>query len=263
MKEPPDIHFWHIPKTAGTSVAGMIRRAYAPKDCIPAHTLLELAALDSKIIPSFRCYTGHFFSVLEPLVGRPLPTVSILRNPLDQTLSLLQHCQNYVRGAGITAPLTARLMPFLWNHIPVLRGGIERRWCPILMNNFQTRVLGSDIQWPIKLSRNFYGITYPFLAPSFCEPEPDFERLYACAVQRLQNMAVVGTVERLADTVKLVFDLLGVQQPPNVPRDNESGNRFRPSADFTRLIAQKNEYDLKLYAVAKNLLEVQLASRLK
>ena len=61
-----DIHFWHIPKTAGTSVAGMIRRAYSFGECIPAHTVRELVAMRAADIPNYRCYTGHFFRCSNP-----------------------------------------------------------------------------------------------------------------------------------------------------------------------------------------------------
>jgi hypothetical protein len=259
MSPRPEIHFWHIPKTAGTSVAGLIRRAYRPEECIPAHTVRELIAMPQEDVPKYNCYTGHFFSLLEPLVGRPLPTVTILRDPVEQTLSLLRHCQRYVPGAGLGSPWLARLLPFLWEKFPAKRPSLENRWCPVLMNNFQTRVLGSMIPVPEKLALDFYGMTYPFLEPSFCRPDSDLERLYERAVERLESMAVVGTVEKLPQTIELICRLIGKPAPSSLPEENVYASRFVPSEPLLALIRKQNYYDYRLHEFATKLLERKMA----
>jgi hypothetical protein len=250
MTPRSEIHFWHIPKTAGTSVAGLIRRAYPEEECIPAHTVRELVVMRREDVPKYRCYTGHFFSLLEPLVGRPLPTVTILRDPVGQSLSLLQHCQRPVRGAGWVAPLAARALEFAWENIPASRLSIERVWCPVLMNNFQTRVLGCDIRMPDNLRLDFHGMTYPFLDPAFCDPSADMEAIYDRAVARLESMAVVGTVERLPETVTRIYNLLGVKPPTDLTRNNVSPSCAKPSAEFLELVERQNTYDRKLHRLA-------------
>lgn len=258
MKNRPDIHFWHIPKTAGTSLAGLIRRAYPASECIPAHTVRELAVMPPEAVRRYRCYTGHFFSLLEPLVGRPLPTVTVLRNPIRQTLSLLGHCKRSVSGAGFSAPLMARLLPMLWQGCPLWRTRIERAWCPVLMNNFQTRVLGSDIPLPKNLPLNFYGLTYPFMETSFCSSQADLDQIYLRAVERLESMVVVGTVERLSETVGRICDFLDIAAPANLPKENTSTYRTKPSAAFLKLVEKQNAYDLKLHALATGLIDTRM-----
>jgi hypothetical protein len=255
MSPLTEIHFWHIPKTAGTSIAGLIRRAYPQEDCIPAHTAMEILALPRKDVPKYRCYTGHFFSLLEPLVGRPLPTVTILRDPVRQSLSLLRHCQRHVPGAGWVAPLAARSLEFAWKNIPSCRRSIEKAWCPVLMNNFQTRVLGSDIQMPVDLRHNFYGMTYPFLEAAFCDPNADMEVIYDRAVARLETMALVGTVERLPETITLLRHLLGVELPAEVPRENANLCTNPPSQELMELVEKFNTYDSRLHRHATLMLE--------
>ncbi len=254
MSPATEIHFFHIPKTAGTSVAGLIRRAYPSEECLPAHTVRELIALPLEVVPRYRCYTGHFFSLLEPMVGRALPTVTILRDPVEQTLSLLRHCQRHVPGAGYVAPFFARLLDLLWQRVPALRARLEASWCPVLMNNFQTRVLGSELRRPERLRRNFHGLTYPFLDPGFCDPAADLERLHARAVERLKTMAVVGTVEQLPETVERIFELLRVPSPDAVPRENVSPRRERVSREFLELIERQTCYDRRLHQLAGELL---------
>lgn len=260
MYPSSEIHFWHIPKTAGTSLAGMIRRAYPADECIPAHTARELAAMRPEQVSRYRCYTGHFFSLLELLAGRSLPTVTILRDPVQQTLSLLRHCQRYVSSAGLVAPLTARLLPFLWEKMPAQRASIEKLWCPVLMNNFQTRVLGSEIRLPEALGRNFYGLTYPFMEQTFCDPRADMDALYARAVKRLRSMAVVGTAERFSESVGCIFRILGVMAPTALPHENVSESNWRPSAEFLDLVERQNVYDRKLHSLAVELLDRNLAN---
>jgi hypothetical protein len=261
MTPNSEIHFWHIPKTAGTSVAGMIRRAYPASECIPAHTARDLLAMRTADIPNYRCFTGHFFSLLEPLAGRRLPTVTILRHPVQQTLSLLRHCQRHVRGAGLFAPLLARSLPFVWERFPPIRSRIESAWCPVLMNNFQTRVLAGAFPMPVQLGRNFYGLTYPFLERSFCSPKVDLDELYARAVQRLESMVVVGTVERLEETVLRICQLFGLPMPCDIPRENVSRNRtLGVSSKFLTLVEEQNSYDFRLYRLATELLERNLSS---
>jgi len=255
MSPRTEIHFWHIPKTAGTSVAGLIRRAYPPEECLPAHTVRELIAMPKEDVPKYRCYTGHFFSLLEPLVGRPLPTVTILRDPVGQALSLLRHCQRHVPGAGWVAPLAARALEFAWENIPASRQSIERVWCPVLMNNFQTRVLGSDIRIPENLRLDFHGMTYPFLDPAFCDPSADMEAIYDRAVARLESMAVAGTVERLPETVSRICHLLGTKPPGELPRNNAAPLSAKPSSEFLELVEGQNTYDRKLHQLAGKLLD--------
>lgn len=240
-------------------MAGMLRRAYPSGECIPAHTMRELVAMSAADIPNYRCYTGHFFSLLEPLVGRSLPTVTILRDPVEQSLSLMRHCQRYVPGAGLLSPLLARTVPFVWENFPARRALIEKRWCPVLMNNFQTRVLGSSVSMPDSLARNFYGMTYPFLEPSFCSPDADLELLYNRAVERLESMAVVGTVEKLSETVALIFRLVGLSAPSVLPEDNKSSSRPALSPEFLELIKKQNYYDFRLHKLATELLDRKLA----
>jgi hypothetical protein len=154
--------------------------------------------MNPAMVPAYRCYTGHFFSLLEPLAGRPLPTVTVLRDPFEQTVSLIRHCQRIDRIAGVIAPLYARGLEQAWKRLPLLRKAIEKRWVPVVMNNFQTRVLWQLISGiPDKLKADYYGITYPFLEPAFSSPDADMDQLFEKAKARLDKMAVVGTVERL------------------------------------------------------------------
>jgi hypothetical protein len=272
MKNSPtgEIHFFHIPKTAGTSLSSLIRNAYPPAARIPAHTVLELTAMDPGMVPAYRCYTGHFFSLLEPLAGRALPTVTVLRDPFEQTVSLIRHCQRIDRIGGVIVPLYARALEQAWKHFPFLGKTIEQRWTPVVMNNFQTRVLGSDILHPGRLKPDYYGITYPFLEPGFSSPDADMDELFEKAKARLDKMAVVGTVERLPETISLIFEVIGVPVPQHIPHLN-AGKKLvhthrqsgKTNPELASLIERENMYDRALHQYASSLLERKLTHRLQ
>lgn len=275
---PREIHFFHIPKTAGSTLACLIRGAYPVEECVPAYSIRELIALPSQGIADYRCYTGHFFSLFEPVVGRAVPTVTLLRDPFEQTISLLKHCQRIdlkkwsadilcrsnVRQVYIAHALYARTLEQAWRHCPSWRTRIEARWCPALMNNFQTRTLGSEIIHPGTLKADYYGQTYPFLDPGFSAPIQDMDRLFDRAKARLKQMVVVGTVERMAESVALIFDHMGVPPPDHIPRVNV-GHRSQPGwsyrnsglipPELVELIDQQNVYDQALYRYAETLLD--------
>ena len=256
-----EIHFFHIPKTAGSSMAGMIRRAYPQEEGIPAHTARELVALPPEQVPNYRCYTGHFFSLLRPLVGRDLPTVTLLREPFAHTVSLIRHCQRIDPQSGRLAPTLAKSMHIIWDWFPPARRYLERLCCPFVMNNFQTRVLGCEIEHPGTLNADYYGYTYPLLHKGFTAPNEDMETILERAKSRMKEMVVVGTVERFEESVRLIFEHLGVPMPSEMARDNVGKNKPKAihprktvSKAFARLIDQQTTYDQILYHYADSLL---------
>lgn len=262
-----DIYFFHVPKTAGSSLSLMLRELYHPSECCPAQTVRELVNMNADHVPGFRCYTGHLFTLLQPLARREIPTVTILRDPFEQTMSLIRHCQRIDFIAGLRPPLLARGLEKTWKVWPRLRSRIEKAWCPVVMNNFQTRVLGGDITHPGRLSSTYSGLTYPFLSPDFCSPHLNMDQLLANAKERLQRMAVVGTVERYAETIEAIFAFLQAPLPSTMPWVNSGRSatnrkiKWRDSGmvckEFAALIERQNEYDYELYRFAGELLEKQ------
>jgi hypothetical protein len=54
-----------------------------------------LLGLSPERLASFRGYTGHFPFVVTRLLGIDLVTLTILRDPIDRTISYLKHCKRY------------------------------------------------------------------------------------------------------------------------------------------------------------------------
>ena len=77
----------------------------------------------------------------------------------------------------------------------------------------------------------------------FCSPVADLDTLYARAVKRLESMSVVGTVERLSETVTLIFRLIDMPAPAVLPKENKSIRQQAPSPRLLDLIKKQNCYE--------------------
>jgi len=106
----PDSRFFfiHIMKTAGASFRQHAYANFAPGEVYPTKELdadLQLANWSIEYVTSLpaerrartRVYTGHFPFVTVELLGLDLITLTILRDPIDRTISRLRQRQHYDR----------------------------------------------------------------------------------------------------------------------------------------------------------------------
>ena len=93
-------------KTAGATFRHHIRANFASAEVYPdkrfdpdltvANVRLDyLTSLPASRRAAIRAYTGHFPFVATDLLGGPLLTMTILRDPVDRTISFLKHCKRY------------------------------------------------------------------------------------------------------------------------------------------------------------------------
>ena len=88
---PRPIHLLHIPKTAGTSVTSWLSRAAGPAAVCPAKNWDQLVALGRPPLAGYRVFCGHYGIGLEAYLGRRLRTCTILRDPVERTISHYRH----------------------------------------------------------------------------------------------------------------------------------------------------------------------------
>ncbi|NPD69009.1 sulfotransferase family 2 domain-containing protein (plasmid) [Lichenicola cladoniae] len=93
MGEPNDqpIYFLHIPKTAGTSVRHWLTRHVPEGALCSAQLWDQLVQLDRRDLASFKVFTGHFGIDLDRYLETDLRTITVLRDPVQRTLSHYLH----------------------------------------------------------------------------------------------------------------------------------------------------------------------------
>ena len=74
-----------------------LRARFGENSVCPAREWHELAKLDRREILAYRALAGHFAMDLDAVLGKRLAVVSVLRNPVDRTIS---HYRHVVRDAG-------------------------------------------------------------------------------------------------------------------------------------------------------------------
>lgn len=250
----PAVIFLHLHKTAGTSLRELLRSRYReeevyvesppPEDRIrasvemggegtpvrrrpPAKSALryvhEIEAIPPEERRRLRLLMGHFWFGVHELLEQPSTYVTILRDPVERTLSLYHHLVRFY-GLGIGLE----------------RFVSERRY---RFDNEQTRRIAGGLT----TDRNSVD----------CTPE-----LLEVAKRHLrERFAVVGVTERFEETLLLLGKVLGLSHLAS-PRLNVSDRPRRdevPKEAIERIEAL-TVYDSELHRFAEALLEERLAS---
>ena len=106
MSEPaqPPFFFVHNMKTGGASLRQHLYANFQPGEIYPvpdrddmdrAWLVDYLLGLSPARRASFRGYAGHFPFVVTRLLGIDVVTLTIVRDPVDRTISYLKHCKRY------------------------------------------------------------------------------------------------------------------------------------------------------------------------
>lgn len=101
MSEPQRFFFMHLQKTAGTALWGRLKRQFTPAEVYPGpgdgsppQTVLTVDHLVERWgarRDEIRIVTGHFPLCVTDLLDAPFTTLTVLREPVERTLSFLRH----------------------------------------------------------------------------------------------------------------------------------------------------------------------------
>jgi hypothetical protein len=97
--------FVHVMKTGGTSLVLHLLKQFPPRevypdaeldrrdrdDVAPYAALHDLAALSAARRAEIRVYAGHFPFMARDLIGPDVQTLTLLRDPVERTVSVLKH----------------------------------------------------------------------------------------------------------------------------------------------------------------------------
>jgi len=224
MTSPPnaaDLYFFHIPKTAGMSVWKAIDAAYPPDSICPYWLWDQLIEAPKSDLERYRVFRGHFYGFLEPYLGRTLPKFTILRDPVERTVSYYSYIRGLPEHPNYQHARTLTLPQFCLHP--------ETRY---LVENYQAGYLAtfSRTKNPAEIAAAFTPEQRrQHLFQAALEPRTaglDERSLALAAREGLRRFLAVGICERLEQSMHLIGRALGrtLQLPPQ--RENITSGRI-------------------------------------
>jgi hypothetical protein len=241
VSAPPQNRFFfiHIMKTGGATFRQHVYANFEPGEVYPrpkvddmqrAWLVESLLGLPAERRAQIRAYTGHFPFVVTELLGCELITLTLLRNPVDRTVSYLKHCKRYhSQHAGLT---------------------LEE----IYDDQFYFRCFIQDHQTKI------FAMTRDDPLESYADVVDIDDRRLAVAKTNLEKVDVVGLHEQYRDFVTEVQQRFGWQFGALKNRRVSSEN-WEPSESLRRRIADDNRADMAFYEFATQLCAQRRRSR--
>ena len=236
--------FIHVMKTAGWTLRKHIMANFSDDEFFPSEGLdadmlkanIELDYLTS--LPAsrrarIRAYSGHFPFVAVELLGEKVTTITILRDPVERTLSFLR-ARKAVHHRDEPVSLEEIYEdPFLF---------------PALIRDHQAKL---------------FALTVNDELGSYMRAlEIDSDRL-ELAKRNLESVDVVGTQDRFEELVSELERRFGWERGP-VERMNVSQKTPGDApASFQRRIADENQADMEFYEHAVRLCERRRATMVR
>ncbi len=225
--------FFHIPKTAGTTLENILLRQYRYGEAYPYVEVKDywtLRALPPAAKAQYKLFWGHMPFGLHETLSQPSTYFTMLREPIDLALSSYFYFEMDYR----TSILKQDVAPHMPS-IDDLRNGTMRD----MFDNMQTRFLSGD------LFAKFGGVTREML-----------ER----AQEHLARYFIVGLVERFDESLVMLTKAFGWRAPyyvkSNITRTRPRGERV--PAEVMAWLREQNQLDAELYAFAQKLFAEQI-----
>jgi serine acetyltransferase len=270
--------FVHLMKTGGTSCAFQLQRQFDSNEVYPSKgadrgdeadiagyvSVSRLLRLSPERRAAIRVYTGHFPFVASELLDLDLVTMTLLRDPVERTISVLKHFKRLSRRYHSHELDDIYEDPFVFAHF---------------IENHQTRMFsvtaddkpeafGSNMSYWATAS--LLGLGKPPSDDDEARDEIDRERAVAAAessivdesrfkvaIEHLDKVDVIGFTEHYDAFIEELRERFGwwpagldTQGKANLSREGwevSSGLRDRIAAD--------NAYDVELYRHARELVE--------
>ena len=239
--------FIHIPKTGGKTLSTAIRLKYGT-DTITWDSryqpLDRMSEIPIERRRAARAVTGHLHFGVDRAIGRDCDYLTVLREPVARVISMY----NFIRGN-----------PRNWLHHRVAASdiGLEefaREAVDPTVDNEQTRLLSG------RGSGDLLGLGPDgrLRAPSEPPREVTPQDLEA-AKRNLERFCVVGLTERFDETFILIRRALGWRLPLYETRNVSRASADVPTPSAILAIAERNRFDLELYAHGRRLFEDAVA----
>jgi hypothetical protein len=273
--------FIHVMKTGGTSFAEQIRTNFTGEQIYPDACITDqmgffdriesylhvpklvanVNALDGQI----RIVLGHVPYAVRSLLQQKYVAMTVLRDPIDRTLSYLKHCRRYHKehiGKSLEAIYADAWFheSFISNYqtkifsMSAPEALAEERYLPgaVKLPPRETLGDGRNLSDEVKLlQRAAPGrFSVECFAASTGVIQVDDQRL-AIARKNLTEVEVVGVTEHYDRFLQLLSDRYG-WRIRSIPHRHVGESDTIPT-EFRNRIAQDNVYDMELYEHARTI----------
>jgi len=262
----PRFFFIHVMKTGGTSFVFQLLQNFepdelypsavdrdSPTDVTPYASIPKMLALSPERSDRIRVYTGHMPYVASELLGIDVIRLTLLRDPVDRTISMLKHVKRLFPSYS-EFPLEA-----IYDDEPIFRHYLD---------NYQTKVFALTAEERARALAAAANPTDSAAArPSVPNQRPfgpsqsipvDGSR-FEHAKANLATVDVIGLNERYGEFLDELHARFG-WWPDGLRREaraNVSSEDWEISNALRRRIADELAADMEFYEYAKELVEAR------
>ena len=256
---PPPVFFVHVMKSGGTTITRHLRETYELDQIYPSSaldlrytdagldldhhlSLPYLQNLSAERRARIRVYIGHFPYVARDLLDPQLLAATVLREPVERTISLLRQLtrtQPWEDEPGERRPLATMPLEEIYEH-PLVFGP--------LIHDHQTKI---------------FSMTAADDPQNYTDPIDVDARRLELAKANLADVDVLGTMERFDDFLDEVEARFGWQIVRGARKNVTPDAELTPiDPSLRRRIAEDNAIDLELYEHARALVASRSGHRI-
>src|SRR6516225_5389223 len=238
-------YFYHIPKTAGMSTWQLLEHNYSKEAICPGRMWEDIIELPMEQLAGYMVFRGHFLAYLPPYLDRQLRTFTILRDPVERTVSHYCHVLRSPEHPLYLITQSLSLAEFC----------IDQRTRHIVQN-YQTRCLACLPLKPLrKLAAEMtrqdfaaYRLQLALDPTTVDEGSIAPAALYRAAKERLASFVAVGLTERFGESLQRIATALELPPPPAFSMRNVAPNRVEHLDSHTlERIRESTKIDGALY----------------
>lgn len=247
MTQKSPLFFFHIPKTAGSTMQSILSSHYEAAQTAAAFTWTTLLGIDKDALSKKVLFQGHFYGPLENVAAVQCNTFTILRDPIERALSHYGHvCRDenhYLHGHAVA--------------LGTLEAYLDDPIARMTVSNFQSRMLALDFD-----IETYYNELSELERAQWCLERhietTDFglteAQIHSSAKKKLDQFFLIGITEQFPQTLALLCNKMEWKYPQREAKENTNPERLRQSdihPNTLQKLQQLNAVDLAIYSAAK------------